>query len=232
MIYNLRQLAEGQTTIDGRRLKKNSIIRSGYIEPNPENREFLNNMKIRTIFDFRSNFEIEAKPNFATINVEYYPLGHEVNEELMKANQIKFQAPDMVAFYQTGFEKCVYLNAAVRDIVLNPRNILYHCTAGKDRTGIFSIILMTLLGYSQEQINAHYLQIDRLFIEHTRDMVKQLMPELSDNQVEDLITVKQEYFDAFYNPLAAKYGSFENFVMTSFNLEEEQVQKFKDYYLE
>lgn len=231
MIYNLRNLAQGQTTIDGRTIKANRIMRSAYLEPTPENRQFLSTNQIETVLDFRSSFEIEAKPNFATIDVKYYPLGRLANEEIMKSNDIKFQAPDMVAFYKDGFENCVYLKAAVRDVVLNPRNILYHCTAGKDRTGVFSIILMSLLGYSLDDINSHYLQIDPLFIETTRQQIKLMMPELDDATIEDLITVKQEYFDAFYQPLVEKYGSFASYLTTIFNLDKVQIEKFRDYYL-
>lgn len=232
MIYNIRQLGQGFKTVDGKQLKANTLVRSSYIEPIPEHREFVKRLGIETIFDLRSSFEIDQKPNFATINVSYYPLGREVNEDLMQNNPINFQAPDMVKFYNLGFENCIYLKSAVQDIVLNPRPILYHCSAGKDRTGVLSIILMSLLGYSIQDINSHYLEIDPLFIEHTREQIKSLMPATASADIEDLITVKQEYFDAFYNPLVAKYGSINEFVKLTFNLNEEQIESFKNYYLE
>lgn len=227
----MRQLAQGQKTSEGRGIKANSLVRSSYIEPTPEHREYLEDLGIITVFDFRSGFEINAKPNFATINVNFYPLGRVVNEELQKANAIKFQVPDMVEFYRGGFENCLYLKSAVRDIVLNPRSVLYHCSAGKDRTGVFSIILMSMLGFSKADINSHYLEIDPLFIKHSREQIKGLMPDVKDEDIEDLITVKQEYFDAYYDAVIDKYGSFDDYISLAFNLEPEQIEKFKDYYL-
>lgn len=232
MIYNLKQLGEGFKTVDGKVLKANSILRAAYIEPTPDNKQFLETLLIDEIFDFRSQFEIESKPNFASLVVKEYPLGKKMNEQQMKDNAIKFQAPDMVKFYGLGFDNCVYLQSAVRDIVLNPKNVLFHCTAGKDRTGVYGIILMNLLGYSKEDINAHYLQIDPLLIEKLRSDIKAYMKDVPDEMIEDLIIVKQAYFDAFYDYVINKYESFDNYRVEFLGLSDAEVENFKAYYLQ
>lgn len=228
MIFNYRQLAEGLTTIDGRRLRPNLLVHSAYMEPIPEHRDFLEDAGIETVFDFRTSLEIKHKPNFATITVNYYPIAQDASEALLDSNR---DVRLLLAFYDHGFEQCQYLKSAIRDIVLYPRRILYHSSLGKDRTGIVSIILMSILGYSLEDINKHYLAVDDLYIEEARSELKRLHPSMSEHEVEDLITVKQEYFDLFYNALIERYGCLENYIDQVFHFEPSQIERFKDYCL-
>lgn len=231
MIYNFKNLGQGQVTKDGKTIKQNSLCRTAFIKPNEENKLYIENLGISTIFDFRGQHEIESDPNFDSFEVKYYPLSKRLNEEVMKSNNLKFQAPDMESFYKLGFIDCEYLYDAVRDIVINPRPLLYHCTAGKDRTGVYSIILMHMLGFKKEAIKADYLVIDPKFIEHAREKFKQLMPDVDDEQFESIITVKPEYFDSFYDSIVENYGSFDNYITNFFRLSDSEIEKFKQYYL-
>ncbi|WOO86911.1 tyrosine-protein phosphatase [Mollicutes bacterium LVI A0039] len=232
MIYNFKQLAEGYVNKEGKALKVNKLMRSGYISPIEEHLKFINSLGDITLFDFRSSSEIEREPNFTELKVEYYPLGKKVNEKQMNANALSFQTSDMVAFYQNGFTECEYLHRAVRDIVLNPRPVLYHCSAGKDRTGVFSIVLMHILDFDyQAQLN-HYLELDPRFVEHAKAKFKMLYPELDDSGFEDLLTVKQEYFEAFYQAIVDTYGDFDSFVAEFFELSSDDIENFKQFCLQ
>ncbi len=232
MIYNFKELAAGQQNNQGKSIKANSLVRSAYIKPTKVNEKFIEDLGVQSIFDFRSAPEIEKDPNFSQLDVRYYPLGKVKNEELMRNNTIKFQTPDMVKFYAEGLDECSYLKQSVCDIVLNPRPILYHCTAGKDRTGMFSIILMHILGFSKEQQKDHYLVIDPKFIEDSKQKFSVMFPDLDIASLEDLLTVKEEYFNAFYDGVIAKYDTFDSYVEQYFGFNQGEVENFKSYYLQ
>ncbi len=230
MILNFKELASDLKNIDGRVVQNNTLMRSAYIEPNKENQAFLIEKRVDSIFDFRSEYEIENEPNFTNFDVRYYPLGKVKNAEKMKSNIIKFQVSDMIDFYAEGIQDCQYLKQAVRDIVINPRNVLFHCTAGKDRTGMFGCVIMLLLDFDLASCKKHYLLIDPLFIKLTKKKLKDRLIDLNDQDLEDILTVKSEYFDAFINGINNEYGSIENYLST-FDITNEQLNKFKQYYL-
>lgn len=231
MIYNMKELAAGQQNNKGQTIKRNSLVRTAYITPTADNKRLLKELGIQSIFDFRASHEISKEPNFIDLDVTYYPLGKVKAEAAMKSNAINFQAPDMVKFYAEGLDECQYLYESVRDIVTNPRPLLYHCTAGKDRTGVFSIVLMYILGFSKEQIKAHYLVIDPKFIEDSKAKFSQMFPDLDVASIEDLLTVKPEYFEAYYQGVIKKYSSFDNYITQYFELNAEEIAGFKAYYL-
>lgn len=231
MIYNMKELAAGQQNNEGQTIKRNSLVRTAYILPTADHKRLIEELGIETIFDFRGSHEINKEPNFTDLDVIYYPLGKKKTEAAMKSNTITFQAPDMVKFYAEGLDGCQYLYESVRDIVTNPRPLLYHCTAGKDRTGMFSIVLMHILGFSKEQIKEHYLVIDPKFIEDSKAKFSQMFPDLDVASVEDLLTVKPEYFDAYYQGVIDKYTNFDNYIAQYFELSDEEIRRFKDYYL-
>lgn len=230
MILNFKQLAEGLKNKDGKVIKNNTLMRSAYIVPNDINYKFLIDKNINTILDFRSKHEIDHEPNFSNIDVLYYPLGKNKNEEKMRSNMIKFQVSDMVEFYKQGIQECEYLKLAIRNVVINPRNILFHCTAGKDRTGMFGCILMLLLNFDLDSCREHYLDLDPLFIENTREKIKAYMPEVDDQELDDILSVKQEYFNAFIDGIIMQYGEIDNY-LESFELTKDQVDKFRAFYL-
>lgn len=62
-----------------------------------------------------------------------------------------------------GYQKMLYdspelIAGTVKTVVqcLNKGGVLFHCTAGKDRTGVLSAVLLTLLGAAREDIVAEY----------------------------------------------------------------------------
>ncbi len=232
MIYNFKQLGQDMRNKQGQKIKENKLVRSAYLEPNKQNEQFIEELHIDTIFDFRSQHEIEENPNFLNFDVAYYPIGKVANEQIMQANAIKFQVPNMVDFYGNNIYDCQYFKRAVLDVCNSPRPILFHCTAGKDRTGMFGITLMELLGFSKDDIVNHYLNLDQRFIEDSMSKFKSQFKQLTDEQLYDLLTVKEEYFNAFYNSVINEYGSFDNYFKQHLKLDEKQIANFRNYYLD
>ncbi len=231
MILNYRQLAQGYKTKDNKEIKENHLIRTAFITPTDEHYDFINNLGIDSIFDFRYTHEVNSQPNFKLDLVKNYPLGSKINEKNLSNNKIKFQSSDMIDFYGKGFIGCEYLFQAVNDLVDNPKKIIFHCTAGKDRTGVFGIILMNILGFSEEDILNHYLTIDPNFLIAMKEKIKLQMPDMEDKDVDDLITVKKEYYDSYMNSIITNYTTFDNYLKEEFKLTDEKKQILKDYYL-
>lgn len=88
-------------------------------------------------------------------------------------------------------------------IMAHSRNgVLFHCAAGKDRTGVVSAILLMLAGVNDEEIVLDYIltkkyNYQRLEAAHLK----------YSNEIMNVITPKEEYMLDFMRLFREKYGS-------------------------
>ncbi len=119
--------------------------------------------------------------------------------------------------------------------------VLWHCTAGKDRAGIASVIVEEILGIPREDIIADYLKtgeyltgdVNRL-VAFIKKMVAKVMTfddELASESLQYLFSTEKEYIEYYYQALEEKFGSFENYIRKGLGLMEEEVSEFREKYL-
>ncbi len=95
-----------------------------------------------------------------------------------------------------------------------------HCTAGKDRTGVFSAILLTALGVPREVVIQDYLLSNQYLlapdtIQNTAADLQRAfgLPELPDiATVRTIMSSKPETLEAALDQIKKKYGSFEDYL--------------------
>ena len=166
--YNLRDLG-GITTEDGRFLKNNQIFRSehlveldlGLLE------EILSLYQIRTIIDLRTDEEVKKYQKYMKqllSEINYYQLPLQCENIIVDINlkeSRNYDGYEYLYYHLIKNESTVFRRGI--EIVSNIKNrpILFHCIAGKDRTGIFAAILQLMLGISKEQIIIDYLKTPR-----------------------------------------------------------------------
>ncbi|MCW3841729.1 tyrosine-protein phosphatase, partial [Micromonospora yasonensis] len=89
--------------------------------------------------------------------------------------------------------------------------LLFHCSAGKDRTGWLSVVLLTALGVDEAAIRADYLRHNEL-TESLREVLLAAMtrqqPDLDPAIARPLLEVRPDYLDAAYDQVRRVYGSF------------------------
>ena len=107
---------------------------------------------ITTVVDLRSKEEIERKPD---------PLAQEPGIRYLHcplAGDGRVPAPDEVPLsYMEMADGTGQMAGALRAIAEAPQAVLFHCTAGKDRTGVVTALLLWLAGVSEEDILADYI---------------------------------------------------------------------------
>lgn len=107
---------------------------------------------ITTVVDLRSAEEIERKPD---------PLAQEPGIRYLHcplAGDGRVPAPDEVPLsYMEMADGTGQMAGALRAIAEAPQAVLFHCTAGKDRTGVVTALLLWLAGVSEEDILADYI---------------------------------------------------------------------------
>jgi protein-tyrosine phosphatase len=104
----------------------------------------------------------------------------------------------------------------VETIAMTSEPVVYHCAAGKDRTGIVSAILLALLEVKDEIIVADYAAtrenldaiIDRLMsLEGYRSMLEALPPDTMHAEPETMI--------AFLDRIRVEYGSMRQYAASA-----------------
>ncbi|QSB06417.1 tyrosine-protein phosphatase [Natronoglycomyces albus] len=168
-IFNLRDLG-GYRGVDGCPVKKDVVFRSDNFGNATEADldHVVNELKVRHVIDLRRAEELEVAPRFpATEGISFH---HEELKHLRwesfngiipepaqsHERSVAFLSQRYMAMLETGHE-------AVRrslEIVANGEPTVFHCMAGKDRTGIIAAVLLGLLGVSDEDIAADYALTD------------------------------------------------------------------------
>ena len=192
---------------------------------------------IKTIIDLRSFEEHENEKDVEIEGIKNIsiPLLSDEDKENKPVEVAGMTLPDMVDIYA----KLVDLNkrgawSKIFETLLNSEDgILFHCASGKDRTGVVIAIILKALGASDDIIYKEYLLTnEQLPVEGSfRDFVMSL-PEEQRKAFLDHFSAKKEYLDAVFNNLEEIYGSINIFLKAACSLNEEQIQQFKDKYME
>ena len=173
-ILNFRDLG-GVCGLDGKAVRWRALFRSDKLTGATDDEwRVMEKAGIRTILDLRSDEETELNPDGCPDDFTYihFPL---VEENLSFSN---ISSPAMQAFARSlgeGYRNIVLKNgenlAAAMDMIadhIEDGGVVFHCTSGKDRTGVVASAIYSILGVSTEDIAADY-QISYTFNRKTSD---------------------------------------------------------------
>lgn len=96
-----------------------------------------------------------------------------------------------------------------KQIALATDGVLFHCSAGKDRTGVVSAILLLLAGVSDEDIIDHYM-LTREYNRKRFALAREKFPDIDIN----IIIPHTEYMTRFLALFREKYGNPVNYLRT------------------
>lgn len=150
---NMRELG-GYETVDGHMTQYGRFIRSdGPTALTEEDIAYLVTYGVRMVVDLRSRPEVDAAPNpFAAIpGVAYHNISFSDEDMLIK--NINFCPRDHYVPIMKGNNR---LKEVLACMVKSSGAVLFHCTAGKDRTGITAAMLLLLGGVPVEDVIADY----------------------------------------------------------------------------
>jgi protein-tyrosine phosphatase len=94
------------------------------------------------------------------------------------------------------------------------RPLVFHCTAGKDRTGFASALLLTLLGVPWPTVIEDYLRTNELWTGHVGRY-----PELDIDTRAAIIEARTPYLEAAFEVVRADFGGPEAFAERALGLD-------------
>lgn len=121
--------------------------------------------------------------------------------------------------------------ALIRLMLASDGPVVFHCTAGKDRTGWATAIVLTLLGVPRNTVMQDYLlSNERLAAKNaaTLSAVSASRSKIPVKYIEPVLTVKPEYIAAAFAEVDRSYGSFDNYVHEGLGLSREEVRALRN----
>lgn len=185
-LHNFRDLG-GYGCADNGVIRFHQVYRSDSLHHlTDEGWKNIEKMGIRTIIDLRSKSEQTQMSYQAPASIEVFSLP--MQEDDININDIK----STLAAAQKSFGKSLtegYIKTVVKGELrianilntlsrqLSKGAVMYHCTAGKDRTGILSAFIYFLCGVAKEDIVADY-QVSATYNSKNAAITFVLPPEL------------------------------------------------------
>ncbi|CAJ1190136.1 hypothetical protein CPR19088_GLDEOEPO_02067 [Companilactobacillus paralimentarius] len=237
---NLRELG-GYPTKDGTTIKYNKLLRSGDISNlTGKSLAYLKKYGLKYVVDFRSDDE---QRNWADTTSDFYKIYSDPVYPL-KGNGDKLAG----ILNRNSYN---YLGMIYQSVVLDTRGqqayklffdlllhndqpdtaLLFHCAAGKDRTGIGALLILKALGVDDETITKDYL-LTNLMYESDYEIDK-ILNDKSGNQSVNKMNMSKadlESITSVYEAIDHYYGSFENYLDKALDIDADKLAKLKDIY--
>lgn len=229
--YNFRDLG-GMKTKDGRYVKWGKILRSDDLASLTEpDLTYLASLPLHSIVDFRTPEEVETSPDKIPQSVRKtykYPMtpGNLSDVSDLFSHLANGVEPLMEGMYVSlvtdtasieGYRKFFALLQDERQVPL-----LFHCSAGKDRTGMGTALIYYALGVDEDSILNNYLESNR----YLADKYGEYLHDYP--QLKPLFEVRESYLRSGIRQIKEEYGSVEHFLQSALGVD---LDKFRQAYL-
>lgn len=245
---NYRDLG-GIKTIDGRVVKPCMLLRgTPLLKKHKKDIEILKKeYNLKTVIDLRTKKEAEEKADLETDGITYLNMpilteskagvSHERKAHSLKS--LKMFSPMEKLYTDMVSDECLEnLTNVLKKILLleeNQFSVAFHCSAGKDRTGILSALILTFLGVDRETVMEEYLISNKatkpkalgiymvlLLIQLNHKFAKKIMM---------YYFAKESYLESALNSLEKQFGSLDNYFQQALQLSPEETEAIKNKFL-
>ena len=108
------------------------------------------------------------------------------------------------------------------------------CSAGKDRVGTCTALLLHCLGATREQIVADYLltnEQNKPFLDMVMGKICGTLTQENVELIRGMLSVKESYLNAFWEEIDTHYGNVDNFIAAC-GVTQSDIEKLRKNYLE
>lgn len=212
---NFRDLG-GHAGLGGRRVRPRRVYRSDHLAGlTADDLRTLQALGVTHRIDFRGVAESAALPcevaGITSLPLSIEPTVVQRVQALMELDQVPTEAETVELMCQTyrGFvhEAAPVYARFFRHLLEQPTPLVFHCTAGKDRTGFAAALLLGALGVSRDDIVQDYLLTNHLYVRSP------LVHARGPAHVMDVLwSVQPAFLDAAFNAIEQDFGSLPRYL--------------------
>lgn len=231
--WNIRDMG-GYETEDGRVTAFHRLLRSGGLELLSEKEwERLVEYGVRTVIDLRSLAEIETKPDQVPKQIvwKHYPIQpNQIDENDIAGSALKAFTNSLTDGYINIVKNHgELLTAAIKQVIESMKYgaVLFHCSAGKDRTGVLASAIYYLTGIEDEDIIADY----EVSCTYNRRVISRYLEQMKEAEKEKMLPFihsdaeSMEHLLKFYNEVNLPQ------YLISYGLELEEIETLRRLFL-
>ncbi|WP_280269552.1 tyrosine-protein phosphatase [Nocardia wallacei] len=232
---NARDIGGYPTQHGGGKIRYGLVYRTDALDKlTAADQQRLASLNIGKVLDLRSPNEVKANPDKLPASIPYSPLPiwDPSNDFYLYVSNIIAGGPAVqqeqlgdgkAADFMRRYYRWMVTDAtargqfatAIKEIAAAPGALLYHCTAGKDRTGWTTAILMSALGVPEGQIYKDYLASNDYLAASNKATIDALVQRglVTDPSLfEPILGVQRDYLEAAFDQAEQSYGSIEGFL--------------------
>jgi protein-tyrosine phosphatase len=226
----------GYRNADGRCVRRGQVFRSDHLAGlTPEDLVRLASLGISHSLDFRGAAEYTATP-YAIPGVQRLALTIEptviARMQALVAQGIVPTTEETVALMQETYRDFVNHNAGtfgrfLKHLLEQPTPQVFHCTAGKDRTGFAAALLLSALGVDRATIEHDYLLTNQLYKRDSR-----LEGTGHPHVMKVLWQVQPEFLHAAFDAVDTQHGGMQDYLQGAIGLSPQDLAELKQKLLE
>ena len=236
----------GYRTRDGRSVRWGVLYRSGDLSGlKRSDYDYFQRTGIQTVIDFRVPEDRKRKPdhlppdeNLVTLPLPIY--GNDLSRRekrklLQRANPSDFNSEEILLSYNRQYisEHTDELARTFAALLRQERPLLYHCSAGKDRTGLMSALLLLVLDVPYETVMRDFMA-SNYYRRRTIRFKARFSPLIGIHRriALPLLEVRPIYLEEALRTIREQYGSLENYFLRGLKLSESEQKRLREKYLE
>lgn len=242
---NFRDLG-GYATRDGRHVKKGLIYRAGSLaQLTDADLDELARLQLHSVYDFRTPAEVQAAPDRlppdANIRRIELPIGDPgINIEVLRKRVLSgdidgLALPDSYAEVMLGHSDAY---RTLFDNLLDPARIpgVFHCSAGKDRTGVGAALVLYALGVPRETVLLDFMASNYYLHDYRERVIWRVrftsLFRVDSGQLRSLLSVHAASLENAFAAAEAEYGSMDQYLEQALGLDETRLERLRALYLE
>lgn len=258
-IVNVRELG-GLRMKDGRTVRSGQLLRGATLNKATDSdvRCLSEEYNVKLIFDFRTEQEVKHAPDRDIPGAKYLwlptldPMNGEKGKDVFSAGgfksaeelvlkaaflpQVQEAARNMYTdIVDNEYSQLQYAVFLQRILAVKEGAIFWHCSQGKDRTGLGAAFILAALGADRETILSDYLISNEIYEEEVREMKgiirSQGGGEAEMDVVQTFIGINVKHFIEGLDLIDAKYGGMDTYVKDILLLSDEDRTALQERYL-
>ncbi|MFF7396596.1 tyrosine-protein phosphatase [Achromobacter sp. NPDC008082] len=236
-VHNARDLG-GLTGADGRRVRTGKLFRSGSPgRASAADLEQLSALGLEAVIDFRA--EPEKAHDEPLFGQRFHWIASPVLDGNMAMAVLLPRLRDATQDFSTSMMVDIYREFPSRyqqpfggflQTAMTGKTLLFHCTAGKDRTGFASLLLLSALGVAHDDIVANYLESNHWNAGFFQEILsKSAARGVKDDVMMPLLEVAPAYLDASVQAIEQDFGGMDRYLRDVLKVDAEVL---REHYLE
>jgi protein-tyrosine phosphatase len=250
-VRNFRDIG-GHRTVDGRRVRTGQVFRAAHFaEATDADLAVLESLGIRVVIDFRGPAEIAAEgedrlwPGARLVSIPMHDpaRGNDIRTLLYES------PPEVVAevygegraaeamtkgsvFFVTDADRVDQFGLMFRTIIDAEGPAVFHCAAGKDRTGWGASLMLLALGVPEQTVVDHYLE-SNLHRRDRSDRLRQFEAAGFDMEIlQPFFDVREEYKRAALDAVEQHWGGIDGYLRDGLRITDDELARFRERMLD